>query len=276
MRNLIIISIFLNLASFSVVLSQDFQPNFLGNKFNLYKGVNVKVNSKVEDYKFSSKFFSSIPKSIIDYDPEIKDVNEFKNTTWKILDVHVPENKYESISDIPTHVYFQLKDINSERKVYYDYSTSMPWDFVLLTEPILILDKDFISDIDKSVDDFTGEISIFSPWKSGVGVQKKIKKGKSVTQLILRLPSERLLRGKGVVVLFSDGTKWSRPNEQIYIEGENSGYSLTSIINLNAQDGTLFQKKRIKKFRMISEDGGLQDVDGDIIKAYISIISKMN
>lgn len=276
MKNQIIISIFLTLASFNVVLSQDFQPNFLGNKFNLYKGVTVSINSKVEDFKLSNKFFTKVPKSETEgYDLRIDNLSEYKNTKWKILSIHIPENRFASISDIPNHVYFQLKDINSERIVYYEYSTSIDWDFVLLTEPIPILEKDFISDIDKSIDDFTSEISIFSPLMSGVGVQKNIKKGKSVTQLILRLPSDRLLRGKGVIVLFSDGNKWSRPNEHIYVEGEKSGYSLTSIINLTVQDSALFQKKRIKKFRIISEDGGLQDVEGDIIKVYMSIVSKM-
>ncbi len=275
MKSKIIISIILALASVSVALSQDFQPNFLGDKFNLYKGVTVSINSKVDDFKLSHKFFTKVPKSEIDYDSEISDLSDYKTTKWKILSVEIPENRFASISDIPNHVYFQLKDINSERIVFYDYSTILSWDFVLLTEPILITEKDFISDIEKSVDDFTGEVSIFSPLKSGVGVQKNIKKGKSVTQLILRLPSERVLRGKGVIILFSDGTKWSRPNEQIYVEGESRGYSLTSIINLSAQDGALFQKKRIKKFRIISEDGAIQEVEGDIIRVYMSIISKM-
>lgn len=276
MKKLIVISAFLTLASFNIVLSQDFQPNFLGDKFNLYKGVTVSINSKVDDFRLSNKFFTKVPKSETEeFELRIDNLSEYKNTKWKILSVDIPENRFASISDIPNHVYFQLKDINSEMIVYYDYSTIMDWDFVLLTEPIPILEKDFIPDIEKSVDDFTGEVSIFSPLKRGVGVQKNIKKGKSVTQLILRLPSDRLLRGKGVIILFSDGTKWSRPNEQIYVEVEKSGYSLNSIINLTAQDGALFQKKRIKKFRIISADGGLQDVEGDIIKAYMSIISKM-
>lgn len=275
MKNILFSTLLLIFFPCSVIFSQEFRANFLGDKFNLYKGVNVIINSKVEDYKLSSKFFLSIPKSMIDYDSEIKDMTEYKNTKWKILNINIPEDRLASLSDIPSNVYFQLKDINSDRIIYYNYSTFMSWDFVLLTEPITVIENDFISDIEKNIDDFTDDISIFSPLKGGVGVQKNIKKGKSVTQLILRLPSDRLLRGKGVIVLFSDGSKWSRPNEQIYVEGEKSGYSLTSIISLTVQDIALFQKKRISKFRIVSKDGGLLDVEGDIIKAYLSIVSKM-
>jgi hypothetical protein len=115
--------------------------------------------------------------------------------------------------------------------------------------------------ITKKVDDLDDKITYRSPILNDVSITKVIKNGTSSYYLSLRTEGSTLnYDGKGVIVLFQDGTKWSKPTEKIDVKSvEGSGWGYRSFITLTQEDLLLFSSKVIKKFRLYIYDNESPD-----------------
>ena len=133
-------------------------------------------------------------------------------------------------------------------------------------------DEFFESEIERSVDDFTGEIKIQNSLLSPVGtIIKYIKKGKITYYLRFSIGSEGIYRGSGVSVLFTDGTKWIRPNEKVEVI-YNDGFENKAFITLSPTDLAIFSSKIIKKIRLYIHDIDVEKSEGDKFKNLVSVV----
>ena len=124
--------------------------------------------------------------------------------------------------------------------------------------------------ITRSVDDFTDETIIHSPMLTHATFIKLIEKNGVVSySLLLRTRGVTLnIAERGVIVLFEDGTKWSR-NEFIEVEPDDYGWVYEADITLSAKDVDLFSKKKIKKFRLYIYD---QEVSSDYSTNFLDMV----
>jgi hypothetical protein len=118
------------------------------------------------------------------------------------------------------------------------------------------------SQVERTVDEFTNEIKINTNIFSPITLYKHINKGKP-TIYYLSLEVDALtasFNNRGVIILFTDGTKWSKPNEAVKISASD-GIKYNSFIQLTPQDVNLFATKTIKKYRLSVYDSGDANYD---------------
>lgn len=112
--------------------------------------------------------------------------------------------------------------------------------------------------VEKSIDEYTGEITINTRTKfDGAMLYKSIKKG--VTTYYLNLEAEGSTvnyNTRGVIVLFTDGTKWIKPSEKVSLN-YSSGFHYSSFIRLTPADIEVFSKKFIKGYELYIYDSKL-------------------
>ena len=102
---------------------------------------------------------------------------------------------------------------------------------------------------DKFAKEKTIETSSFDP----ISIVKVINGKSSTYYLSLRAYGETpIARKKGVIVLFSDGTKFSKPAAEVDCEVNSSGdgYEYTSFITLLPTDVTRFAQKIVSDIRL--------------------------
>lgn len=128
---------------------------------------------------------------------------------------------------------------------------------------LLFLSFNTNAQIDKEVDEFTGEISAYTPLLKKASMMKFIKKG--VTRYFLTLSTEgsTLTSYKtGVYVIFTDDTKWIKENEKVdYKSSRGSGWNYTCFVTLTDNDLKLFATKKIKKFKLYIHTDDITEKD---------------
>jgi hypothetical protein len=112
--------------------------------------------------------------------------------------------------------------------------------------------------VEKSIDEYTGEITISTQIKfDGAMLHKYIRKG--VTTYYLNLEAEGSTVNystSGVIVLFTDGTKWIKPSQKVSLN-YRSGFHYSSFIRLTPADVEIFSKKFIKGYKLYIYDSKL-------------------
>ena len=140
--------------------------------------------------------------------------------------------------------------------------------------------QDFCSEIITKVDDLDDSKNIYSPLIDGLDLSsavlyKDIAKGKTVYYLRLRTYGSTVnVNEKGVIVLFTDGTKWNKPSAEIDLDTDRKGYEYSCFIQLSSSDLTLFKSKTIKKFRLYIYDETLEERFAESFKEYVNCIIK--
>jgi hypothetical protein len=253
-----------------------FTKSYLGEKYKSYENRLVKIN--VDDFYHSDvfpKFWSKVPESKISSENKISkiDILNLKDEVFKIDSIF----NFNSYSG-RVYKLFRLTNVKTKNSIYYFYTVYTQSDNCLLMERT---ENDYISDIEKEVDDFTGEIRFTTPRPNQVGIShnplgtivKHIdKKGVSYF-LSLDISSPGIFKGNGVYILFTDGTKWSRPNEKIDVNYDK-GYVNSAFIKITESDLQIFKTKTIKKCRLYIVDKEVDLVDANEFKVYSSLIVK--
>jgi len=141
------------------------------------------------------------------------------------------------------------------------------------------LDTTFLrNDIDRSIDDMTGKITIKSPEINGVQFIKVIKKNSVRYYLSLDTKGQIVsLNKRDIIILFTDGSKMNK-NDEISCEVSSGGsaFDYSAFLSLSENDLLILKKKAIKKFRLYIYDN--EPLDGDqpeTLKWYIKEICKL-
>jgi hypothetical protein len=139
-------------------------------------------------------------------------------------------------------------------------------------------------DITREVDDFTNEVTLRSPMISPfarasdavfypIGINKYINKNVVTYYLSLETHSVSVSSGnKGVIVLFTDGSKWQRPSEKVDVNVDDHHFRYSAFIRLSAADLQVFSNKQIKKYRLYIYDEELTSEFADQFRGYVKCI----
>jgi hypothetical protein len=150
---------------------------------------------------------------------------------------------------------FELEDIDDCSKLYYKYDPKFGLNFVWLTTTPTISSTLLIEKINKTYDEIDGVTTYYTPIPSDVSIWRTVTPTTNVIDLSLKAIGSSLTVGsKGVTVLFTDGTKWSKPNEPIDVDYSDGHYVYSAFITLNGEDLKLFQTKVIKKYKLYIYD----------------------
>lgn len=123
---------------------------------------------------------------------------------------------------------------------------------------------DCSNSLETDKDKFTGEVSIRTPINEPMCINKVIDKNQIYYYLRIEVIGETpSVVKKGVMVLFSDGSKLSKPNEKIDVRVNKygSGYEYTSFIVLTKKEVDLFAKKKATDVRLYIYDREIDEVD---------------
>ncbi|HZG00272.1 MAG TPA: hypothetical protein VEY71_04680 [Chitinophagales bacterium] len=199
------------------------------------------VNSKYDE--LVGKYFNVVGVQrhlMAEYDPTFKNVFYYQllGDSSKDTLYYLPSYN-RTVDPVPFHVVGHLE----KRKKAAASGISMP-------------NYEACAKLSRELDDFTGEVRINTPFFGSelkmypAVMSKTISKG--VTSYALRLEthgSTVVVDGAGVVVLFEDGTKWSKPTK-IDVDADSQGFSYSAYISLTQNDLAMFAGKKIKKFRL--------------------------
>jgi len=266
-----------------------FENNFLGEEFTFYKGTLFKlIDNPISG--FNHAFYADIKYCQSAYDNNvIYPDNKYNFVTVKdslknrvflvedIIDKTGKEWNEASNSDYFAKPLFVLKDTLSGQKIYYKYDKEYEHNFPFNTSKINYPADYFCSKIDKQIDDFTNEVKFNSPIMNGrqlssMIIYKHINKGKTVYYLSLRTYGSTVnVNENGVIILFQDGTKWSRASK-IDVEADSKGFEYSAFITLTTADLTTFSTKKIKKFRLYIYDEEVNSSDADKFRLYTQCI----
>lgn len=266
-----------------------FEHNFLGEEFTLYKGTLLKlIDNPISG--FNHAFYADLKYCQSAYDNNViypdKKYNfvtvkdSLKNRVFLVEDIidktgkewNETSNSYYFAKPI-----FVLKDTLNGQKIYYKYDKEYEHNFPFNTSKINYPADYFCSKIDKQIDDFTNEVKFSSPLMSGrqlssMIIYKHINKGKTVYYLSLRTYGSTVnVNENGVIILFQDGTKWSRASK-IDVEADSKGFEYSAFITLTPADLTTFTTKKIKKFRLYIYDEEVNSSDAEKFRLYTQCI----
>lgn len=257
----------------SDIRAQYFKEDFLGDDFFQYKGAFFKIKDNAASV-FAHTFYgdlkycqSSLDNNVIYPDSKDK-FNTVKdslvNRIFLVEDIIGRDGKTFSSDYYFEKPIFMLRDTTSKQVFYYFYDKQNGNKFPFLTSEIIFNINAFCSRIKKSKDDFTNEITINNPLVEGgaiapVVIYKLFKNGRANYFLSMTTYGSTLsVRENGVIVLFEDGTKLSKPMAKIDVEIDNNGFKYSAFMSLTEIELSAFIAKKIKKFRLYIYD---KDVD---------------
>ena len=267
-----------------------FEHNFLGKDFFLYKGALFKLtDDPISELNFT--FYSDLKYCQSPFDENV--IYPLKNNIMvctvkdsimnriffveSIVDKTGQEWNETSETDYFSMPLFVLKDTLTGQKIYYKYDKKHEGSFPFNTSKINYPVNYFCEKIEKEKDEFTGELKFNSPIMNGIKISpiiiyKYINKGKAVYYLSLMTYGNTFNINKtGVIILFKDGTKWTRASE-IDVDTESYGFKYSAFISLTTADLTIFSTKKIKKFRLYIYDEEVNSSDSDKFKLFTKCI----
>ena len=267
----------------------NFEYNFLGREYIHYKGVQFKLNIN-EYFGLEYSFYSDIKDCQLSYNKNVKypDPNMVGATlrdslinkvylVEKIIDLNGNDLFDKTINYSSINPILVLKDLHNGEIIFYKYNKDISIEFPFLTSKIIYPNNFFCSKIEKEIDEFTNEIKFSTPSLSDgeispVSILKIISKGKTIYYLSLRTQGSTININKtGVIILFQDGTKWSK-DAKIDADVGRNGFDYSAFITLNPNDLAIFSTKKIKKFRLYIYDQEISPRNAELFKYYVDCI----
>ncbi len=117
--------------------------------------------------------------------------------------------------------------------------------------------KDYCSEIKVIKDKFEDKTTFYSPYVGQISLGKSIGEGEdgSVYMFLVANGSQFSINKKGLIILFNDGNKISKPNEAITVKmGKGKYFDYKATIKLNEEEIKLFTEKTVTDFRLYIYD----------------------
>lgn len=258
------------LATSNIAIAQVYGNYFFGEKYKKYLGLHAKLDIEKGGSHLETLVFSTIPNSASDYDKMEDDITRYKNTVFIIDSIfdfsYKPESKLLKV--------FRLKDKVGKKSLFYTYNSAISEFHYLLTQygkggTEAILENQYKSEIERTVDEFTGEITIRTPYYSLGTFYKIIKKGQVSYYFSTSIRSDDIYHGRGVRILFTDGVQWKRLNELVDVDYAD-GFDNNVFLRLSQTDLEYFKHKVLKKNRLYIHD---KDVDIDEANRFMNLVN---
>lgn len=275
----------------SIISQNEFEFNFLENDFLLYKGQLLIINKDATS-GFGNTFYNNLKYCKDNFnDNVLYPEKQYKwNTSKNLLSNRI--FKVENIVDKNGNTWtnemrspygldepiFILKDTITNQIIYFKYNTQYDFEFPFLCSKINYSKEYLSSKLDRRLDDFTGKISISTPviYKSELSpviMHKDIQNEQIVYYLSLNTKDRTLsTNNSGVIILFTDGTKWSA-DEKINVEaGDKRYYNYSVFIKLTDNDVIALSKKKINKFRLGIYDESVNSIFADKFMMFVNCL----
>jgi hypothetical protein len=263
--NIFILTVFV----YGSLKAQQFQKNYLGEDYIFYQNSFFKIDHE-NDYGFNYCFYEKLEYCQQAYYSKVMYPNpsdKYKTSKDSLINrifqvTSIIKKNGEKLNgeisyDDPV---FILKDTLTKQEIYFKYDKKSESSFPFLTTKTTYSSSILCNQIDRTVDEFTNEVQISTPYSLNSGddvmLLKYIKNGKTIYYLSLETNGSTLnYATKGVSILFEDGTKFSKPTAAIDVDVADYGYKYSAFITLTLLEAQTFTKKRIKKFRLYIYDG---------------------
>ena len=170
--------------------AQQFAPNFLGTDYLRYKGVLLKANAK--EAGLSHMFYAELKASTDPYSspvlyPEARYAfnsigDSLANRIFVVEDILGSDGSaLTNSASLPNNAIFILKDKASNQRIYYRYNVKFEHRFPFTTAQIRYDKKQLCAEVERSVDDFTGMVTLRSPLANelalnSLSIQKTVSK----------------------------------------------------------------------------------------------------
>lgn len=142
-------------------------------------------------------------------------------------------------------------------------------------------DSSLCHKIERNVDDMTGKITLSSPSEEAIPPLKLIKVIlEKDTLYLFRLRTNGITLNtseKGVIILFTDGTKMIKETKiSVDVGDEPNTWLYKANITASSEDLKTLATKTIKKFRLFIYDKDINEKEGNNFKEYVNCILKAN
>lgn len=133
----------------------------------------------------------------------------------------------------------------------------------------------FCDEIDYEKDKFDDIERSYTPIISGINYLKTIEKGKTTIYMtVRRIHKDLILNGKGLYLLFDDGSKISKPNEDIDFDIVSNGHLYKAFFELSKNEIRLLTEKTLTDTRLIAFDSTIPKDSDAILKEYLKCLVK--
>ena len=286
---------------------------FLGGYPYSYKGVLMKINPNAVA-GFANRFYGDLsylqsPDDLRMLYPFGSIRDSLRNRVFSVDDVvNNAGVSYTSNKHIGNAI-LVLRDTSSGQIIYFKYdsyyehnfpfvssstaldetvlgsSNALPMDETVLGSsnalPIALDETTLCSRIEREVDEFTDKIGLHSPL-IGVGysiaplrIHKYIAKSNTVYYLSLTAYGATVVvDGTGIIILFTDGSKLIKSDEEIDVDVSDEGYEYSAFITLTQSDLTTLSTKQVKKFRLYIFDEEVESSEAEKFMVYVKCIRK--
>jgi hypothetical protein len=173
---------------------------------------------------------------------------------------------------------FLLRDTINKQVIYYLYDKQHEHNFSFIVSHITIDINALCLEIEKRTDDFTNEVRINNPIMVGRQISSmilyKLVKSDIVTYyLSLKTYGRTVNIGeRGVIILFDDGTRMSKPTVEIDIDIDEKGFEYSAYIPLTETEVNSLTTKKIKKFRLYVYDEEVSPGFADKFRYYVKCV----
>ncbi|MGQ2985028.1 hypothetical protein [Flavobacterium sp.] len=160
--------------------------------------------------------------------------------------------------------------------IYYSYNSEYESSYELeVVGGINYPEGFFCHEITTEVDKFEKSETYYTPTEEGISFMKVKKGGKSSTYLSVSVPGSTLnVNKKGLYILFSDGTKFSKPEAKIDVDANSSGYRYSAFIWLTQAEILMFTKKTITDIKLYIYTDPIETESSKMVKEYLKCLSK--
>lgn len=284
MKKFILIAI---ISSLNLIIS--FGQSFPGNSPEMLINKTVKpkdVEESLQEY-FYKNFYIEFDKEKKQFAKDEWDNTPFptkeRSTTSKYSQLVGKEFNVIAVYEIiPKNSYDDEKTYALELKneeigtLFYKYDPSYIFNYELEVIGGLDYPKGFFcDDIDYEKDKFEKIERFYTPRKDGINFLKTIENEKTSIYMTVRTHGAGLtVEGKGLYLLFEDGTKISKPNEIIDVDIAINGYVYEAFFVLTKNDIKLLTEKTMTDKRLVVYDGTVDKDSAAILKEYLKCLVK--
>ena len=170
-----------------------------------------------------------------------------------------------------------LKDTTTKEIIYFKYDVkyaTTSYGFPFLTN-VTLPEEYFCNKLESKKDDFSGEITIQNPYSQATKeyIYKIINKSDTTYYLSLKAYGSTVtVDGKGVIILFENGSKLEKPDEKIDVKVGQKDYDYSCFIRLSKEDIELLRKNKISKYRLYIYDTNLSSFSAESLVKYTNCI----
>ena len=191
---------------------------------------------------------------------------------FKVVGVYEEKSQYEF--DKGRKYVLVLKN-DALGTLYYEYDTKYKHDLEFTVVDGLTYPEGYwCNKFTVNKDKFEDKTTYYSPKESGFIIIKVISKEYIRYYLSVEVGgSTATIDGKGLFLLFDDGTKITKENAAIDVKvGNSGGFIYSAFVDLTAQDLEMLKTKQLTDHRLYIYDGTVNKESASLIQEYIKCV----